>query len=69
MFDCASSESTSVVFPWSTCAMIAMLRTSLRVTASPAAGVSTAARGGRGRSACVCGGGQKQGQGGGRWAS
>ena len=29
-FDCASIESTSVVFPWSTCAMMATLRTSLR---------------------------------------
>ena len=39
---CASMESTSVVLPWSTCAMMATLRTSLR-GARPAAAVSGSA--------------------------
>ena len=33
--DCASMESTSVVLPWSTCAMMATLRTSSRFTSLP----------------------------------
>ena len=39
---CASIESTSVVLPWSTCAMMATLRTSLR-GARPAAAASGSA--------------------------
>src|SRR2546425_6028986 len=35
MWLCLSMPSTSVVFPWSTCAMIAMLRMSSRFTSTP----------------------------------
>ena len=60
--DCLSSASTSVVLPWSTCAMIAMLRISMRgVPRGPAAPLVAAVRngnapphdvGGCGRNAC-----------------
>lgn len=44
--DCLSMASTSVVLPWSTCAMMAMLRRSRRVAVSPGAAAAGAVQGG-----------------------